>query len=182
MRAAFLGRCTVKSALAGVEEIIADCADLRTGENILRPLNVVGGNRNAASERFDIYQAERVGFGREDENIARGVNAGELFAELRTDEFGLRILLLEIRALRAIADDNLRARQIEIEKCLDVLLDRDTADVKPDRARVVEIALRPQVKLLEVDAAAPNADVLEAFPSSSSFSDWVATMSVDAGE
>src|SRR5262249_19519538 len=43
----------------------------------------------------------------------------------------------------------------------DVLLDCDAPDIEPNGPRVIEKALRAEMELLDVDAAAPDADVLE---------------------
>jgi len=74
----------------------------------------------------------------------------------------MRVLLLEPRPLRAVADDHLAAGPGHLEECIDVLFDRDTADVGRDRARQGEGILRIRLEHLGIDAAAPGRQVLEA--------------------
>src|SRR5260370_27510779 len=71
------------------------------------------------------------------------------------------VLLLEPRPLRAVADDHLAAGPGHLEECIDVLFDRDTADVGRDRARQGEGILRIRLEHLGIDAPAPGRPGLE---------------------
>ena len=48
------------------------------------------------------------------------------------------------------------------QKCADVLLDRDPADIEEDRARQLEIALLRRMEMDGIDASRPAAQILEA--------------------
>src|SRR5205085_854159 len=72
------------------------------------------------------------------------------------------IFRFELRELRAIADDELRAWEIELQKRFDVLFDGDAADVEMNGARQIEPVFRTWLKELDVNAARPQAQVSEA--------------------
>ncbi len=65
-----------------------------------------------------------------------------------------------MRETRALADDHSGAGQRRFEKDVDVLLDRDPADVKPDGAGQAEIMcaekLRTRMKKFGIDARRPE--------------------------
>ena len=70
----------------------------------------------------------------------------------------------EIGALRSIANDQLRARQLQVEEGVDVLLDRQTPHVRHDGTRQIgELRVRrTRMEALQVHAPPPEMQVLEA--------------------
>src|SRR6478609_6636246 len=70
----------------------------------------------------------------------------------------------QLRFLRARADDDFRARQIERKECFEVLFDRDPPHGDEDRAREVDRdgAVRPEQ--IGVHAARPHAEIAESPP------------------
>ncbi len=67
----------------------------------------------AAGERLELRHAERIGEARKHEDIGSCKMGREIRALLLAEEDDVRILLLERRLLRAVADHHLGARQIE---------------------------------------------------------------------
>ena len=65
------------------------------------------------------------------------------------------------RERRPRARDPLRARQVELEECLDVLLDRHAADVQEDRRLGVQAVALLRLEDVEIDAARPQHDIRE---------------------
>ena len=112
------------------------------------------GHRKAARQRLQQYQAESVGLARKHEHVGGGIGFRQGFALPRAKEHRLRIFCGERRARRPITDDHLGAGQIEIEKSLQILFDRDPADADEDRARQAEIG-GARVKMPGIDAARP---------------------------
>ena len=71
----------------------------------------------------------------------RGVDLRELLAVPRAEKLRVRIFSRQRNARRPVADHQLAAGQIEVEKGLDILFDRDPADAEKDRLRQTEIAV-----------------------------------------
>jgi len=86
----------------------------------------------------------------------------EILAETVADERGKRVLFLEPRPLRTVADDDLAAGPGHLQECIDVLFDRHAADISGDRARQREEILRMGLEQLGIDAPAPSRQVFEA--------------------
>jgi hypothetical protein len=86
----------------------------------------------------------------------------EILAEAVADEGRARILLLEPRPLRSVADDEFAARPGHLQECVDVLLDGNAADVGGNGPRQSEELLRMGLEHIGIHAAAPAGEVLEA--------------------
>jgi hypothetical protein len=127
----------------------------------------IGGHRRACRHGFQNHQAEGVGPAGEDEDVRVAETARQLLAEAGAEEFGLRILLLQLGARRAIADHDLGAGQVLFEEGFDVLLDRHPADVEEEGSRpvlaaqLVIDARQVGVELLGVHAPGPRRNVAE---------------------
>ena len=76
----------------------------------------------------------------------------------------MRIAACRALARRPVADDHARARQVERQQRLEILLDRDAADIKKDRPRQAEAARRRAAGTSVIDAARPDAHAREAAP------------------
>ena len=87
---------------------------------------------------------------------------GEILAEAKARVPRLGVLRLQARALRAVADHDLRALPRHLEEGVDVLLDRDASDVGGDGTRQLEKVLAARAEQLGVDAALPVHQVAEA--------------------
>ena len=70
----------------------------------------------AAGERFQNDIAERIDPAWKDEDIRRGVDRCQLRAKAFSKEMHIRIALAQSRKIGTIADDDLAARQVEIEE------------------------------------------------------------------
>ncbi len=87
----------------------------------------IGGDGNAAGHRFEQHQTKRVGAARNDKHIRCGYMRREFFAEFEADEFCVWIFRFQLGAGGAVADDDLGAGQIDLQKRFDVLLDRNSS-------------------------------------------------------
>src|SRR5262249_37557009 len=87
---------------------------------------------------------------------------GEVFAEFRPGKMDGGIALLQLIELWTAADYSLGSGQIELEKGLDVLLDRNAPDVEKDGARQMKTAGRVWLELRKIDAAGPKMKIFEA--------------------
>jgi len=122
----------------------------------------VRGHGNAAGHGFEIDQAEGIGTARKHHDVGRREVLRQILAETVAHESGMRVLLLEPRPLRTVADDDLAAGPGHLQECIDVLFDRYAAYVGGDRARQREEFLRMRPEHLGIDAPAPGCQVLEA--------------------
>jgi len=154
----------LKRAHDRLAQILMQHAGRRVGDHVLRSADRIGRNGHAARHGFQQDQAERVGEAREDEDVGRGVCLGQLLAVLRPGEDGVRVFLGEGSGLRPSPRQHLLARQIEGQECLDVLLNRDPADIEEDGV-LAEKADVPGPEKLGVDAAGPRHQALKAFAS-----------------
>jgi len=111
--------------------------------------------RAKSRQRLEDHQAECVRPRGEDEDIAGCIITGELFAEFGSDEADMRVFDPEFGELRSVADNQLRAGQIERQKSFDVFFHRDAADIEINRSRQIEPIFRARLKQLDVDAARP---------------------------
>ncbi len=148
---------------AGGAQVLVENARFRA-DDVDRPGDREGGDRQPARHRLDQHDAERVGAGREDEHVGARVNLRQRLAVPFAEEMGVRIAALERGARRPVADDDRRARKVEAEQRLEVLLHRDPADAEKDRPRQVERPLAARMEQGVIDAAAPQPDALEAAP------------------
>ena len=113
---------------AGRLQILVKDADRRGADDVARPGHRKSGNRQAAGEGLQQHEAERVGPAREHEDVGRRIDLRQCLALPGAEEHRMRIFPLQRDARRAVADDELGARQIEVEKGLEVFLDGDAAD------------------------------------------------------
>ena len=97
-----------------------------------------GRDRQAGGQRLEQHDAEGVGEAREDEHVGGGIDPRQILARQGAEEAGLRISSLELAAGRAVADDDLRAGQIEAQEGLEVLLHGDAADIEEDGRRRIQ--------------------------------------------
>ena len=146
----------------GRAEIVAERAGAAFADHVERPGDRIGGDRHAARQRLDQHDAEGVGPRREDEHVGAGVDPRQRFAVQRAEEMRVREAPLEAGARRPVADDDHRARQLELQQRLEVLLHRDATDAEEDRPRQVERVGRARPIEAVVDAARPHLDLFEA--------------------
>ena len=98
-------------------------------DDVDRPAHRESRDRQAAGQRLDIDQPERVGPAGEDEQVRRGIGRRPAPRPcIGAEEGGLGIARLERGQRRAVADHDLGARDRAIEERLDILL-------RPRRAR-----------------------------------------------
>ena len=147
---------------AGDAQILVQHADRMVADDVLRPGDRKGRDRHAAGQRLELHDAERVGPARKYEDVGRCQMRGQVPFSSSPRNFASGKRALQLRLLRAVADHDLGARQIERQKCFEVLFDRDAADGDEDRSREVELdrAVRPEQ--IGVDAARPHAEIAEA--------------------
>ena len=108
-------------------------ADRRVADHVAGPGHRKRRDRQAARQRLQQHQAEGVGLAREHEDVGGGIDLRQFLAVPRAEKHRFRIVSLQRRARRPVADDHLGAGQIEIEEGLEILLDRDAADTEKDR-------------------------------------------------
>src|SRR5690606_24413173 len=132
-----------------------DGAANAVADNVDRPGDRETGDRRATRQRLDYDIAERVGAAREDEDVGRGIDAGELVVRPVAEEMGVRISRLQPGEFRPLADDHLAAGQVEIEEGRQVFFHGDAADAEEDRPREIELATLVLIEVLDVDAARP---------------------------
>src|SRR6185437_2567122 len=105
---------------------------------------------------------ERVGPARKDERVGAAKVRGERISDLGPGEHRIRVPSLQRRALRAVADDDLRSWQIQAKKRFDVLLDRDAADAHEYGAPPVVFDPGTGAEQVRIDSPRPADEVLEA--------------------
>jgi len=74
----------------------------------------------------------------------------------------MRMLLLEPRPFRTVADDELAAAPGHVQESVDVLFDRHAPHIGGDRARQGQKVLRVGLEYVGIHAAAPTGQVVEA--------------------
>ena len=136
----------VECAAHGLAEVLIERADRLssavnaaavTAQDIDRSRDRESRDRKPAGERFDIYQTERVGPARKDEHVRRAISGRKFKPLLRPQKQHIRIGSLELVERRSAADHDFRAGDVELEKCADVLLGSDPADIEQDRPRQI---------------------------------------------
>jgi hypothetical protein len=123
---------------AGRFEILVKHADRIVANDVPRSRDGIRGNRNAAGQRFELNDAERVGSAREHEYVCRCKMCGQGFPFQLTEKVGVRKAALQFARLRPLTNDDLRAGQIEREKCRQVLFYREAADTDENRAGQID--------------------------------------------
>ena len=149
----------VQRAQAGGAQIVVERADRMIGDDVQRAGHRKRRDRRAAGQRFQLHDAESVGQAREHEHVGGRQMRGQFRALLLAEEFCLRIAPLEFRALRAVADHDLGARQVERQERFEILLDRDAAHGHEDRPRQIQRRRIVGMKQIGVDAAGPEAEL-----------------------
>ncbi len=124
---------------------------------------------------------KRVGQAREHEDVGGGEMRGQILPLLLAEENRVGIFLFQCRPLRAVADHDLGARQVERQEGVEVLLHRDAAHGHEDRPRQIELRRLVGIEQLGVDAAGPKPSLRKPRSASS----WpqrgsVATIVIDA--
>ena len=69
------------------------------------------------------------------EDVGGGIDLGQSFPVPRPHKYGIRKLSRERVARRPVANDELRARQIELQKRFKIFLDRESTNSQKDRPR-----------------------------------------------
>src|SRR5437667_12676590 len=105
----------------GSSQVLIEAADAAIGDHVERARHRKCRDRDTGGERLKHNETERVGAARKHEDVGSGVVANEIRLVLEAGEMDSRITLTKRRELRAIADDDLRAGQVEIEKGRQVL-------------------------------------------------------------
>ena len=121
-----------------------------------------GGDGQAARQRLEQDDSERVGARGKDENVRARVDPGQRFAELRAQEARLGPTALQHGPCGTIAHDDGRAGQVQAQHRLEVFLDRDAADGKKNRAGQIQCVARLRAKERVIDAARPYFHPVEA--------------------
>src|ERR1700722_14729084 len=109
-------------------QILVQCADWVIGDDILWASDRISRDWNAACQRFKLHDAECVSGARKEKHAGRGEVRGQNAVVQVTEKLRVGKPALQLFFLRPLADDNLSARQIERQKCVYVLLDRDAAE------------------------------------------------------
>ena len=152
---------SLSAARQAARKILVQRADRRGADHVARPGHGKRRDRQAAGERLQQNQAEGVGLARKHEDVGGGIDLRQGLALQRPEKHGVRIFARQRRARRPVADDHLGAGQIEIEKRLEILFDRDAADAEEHRTRQAEID-GARTKQAGVDAARPQHHVAKA--------------------
>ncbi|ABA51161.1 hypothetical protein BURPS1710b_1413 [Burkholderia pseudomallei 1710b] len=147
---------------ARLAQIVVHRARAAVAEHVDGARHRIGGDGRAARERFEQHEPERVGAAREHEHVGCRIYLGELRLRQHAEVIRLRIARFELGERGALARDPFRAGQVELQERLDVLLDRDAADIQEDRPRGVEHLRFDRPEDVEIDAARPQHDVVEA--------------------
>ena len=119
-------------------------------------------DRRAARHRLEHHEAERVRAAREHEHVGAREIRRELDAEPIAREHRSRVPARERCTIRSVADDDLRAGQVEREERVQVLLDGDAPGVHPDRPLRDDRVAAARLERLGIHAARPEHDVREA--------------------
>ena len=84
-----------------------------------------GRDRHAAGERLELHDPERVGPAGKDEDVGSREMRRKISVFQQAKEFRVGKPAPQLRLLRTLADDDLRAGQVERQERFEVLLDRD---------------------------------------------------------
>ena len=133
-------------------------------------------DRRAARQRFELNDAEGVGEAREHEDVRRRQMRGQILAGFFAEESDLRVAALQFRPLRPVPDHDLRSRQVQCQKCFEVLFDRDAADRHENGSGQIQFDRMVGPEQIGVDPARPAAELPKPFAPSSCRSDEVATI------
>src|SRR5712671_3269829 len=131
---------------AGDAQIFIQRANGVVADHVARTGHRKRRHRQAACERLEQNEAKRVGLAREHEDVGGGIGLRQLLAVPRTQKHGSRIVAGQRGARRSVTDNHLGTGQIEFEKRLEILFDRNAADAQKDRAWQPKVD-RARVKL-----------------------------------
>ena len=122
------------------------------------------GHGKTAGHRFDHHHPKRVRKAGEHKAVAAGVGPGEVSAMPVSRKDHVGVFSLQRFAIRTIAHQDFGAREIELQKRIEVFLHRQPSRVQEHRsgAEVFSFLLGVHPERLMVHAAGPHVDVLEA--------------------
>ena len=154
----------MRSASMQATRVFIQHADRIAADDIIRPGDREGRDRNAAGKRFKLHDAERVRQARKYEDVGRRQMCGQGAIFQQPEEPDVRETAFQLRFLRAFADDDLRAGQVERKKSFEILFDGNPSDRDEDRSREVDRdgAVRPEQ--IGVDPTRPHAEVAKPPP------------------
>ena len=132
------------------------------GNHVLWAGDRKGCDGCAAGQCFELHDAKGVGERRKHEDVRCRQVRGEILALLLAEKCDAAIFMRERRLLRSVANHDFRARQVERQECFEILFNRDTAHGHEDRPRQIEPGGRIRIEQLGIDAAGPEAELLEA--------------------
>src|SRR5580704_12844560 len=121
-------------AHASDRQILMQDADRVIGDDVLRPGDGKSGDRNPAGERLELHYTEGIGEAWKHEHVRARQMRSENAVVQHAEKLCIGELALELGFLRAGADDDLGAGQIEGEERFQVFLDGDPTDRHEDRA------------------------------------------------
>jgi hypothetical protein len=127
----------------GRAEIGAEHRHRCVADHVARTGDRKRGDGHAAGQRLQQHQAERIGHARENEHVGHRIDVGQRLAEQFAEENRTGKVPLQRRALRPVADDDLRAGKIECEKGAEILFHRQTPDGQKNGTR---IGFRPRLR------------------------------------
>src|SRR6476660_936077 len=157
---------------AGDAQVLMQHTHRIASDDIVRPGDREGRNRNAAGKRFKLHDAERVRQAREYEDVSRCEMCGQGSILQKPEEPGIRETAFQLRFLRAFADDDLRAGQVERKESFEVLFDGNPSDRDEDRPREVDRDGAVRSEQIGVDATRPHAEVAKPAPSELADEGW----------
>ena len=170
------GARNAESLKAGRFEILVEHANGIAADHIQWSRNGVCGNRNAAGQRLELNNAECVGSARKHKYVCRRKMRRQRFPFQLTEKVGIWKAALQLARLRALADDDLRARQIERQERRQVLFHREAADVDENRAGQIDCRGARRAEEVGIDAARPHSQMRKPRLPSSSINERVDTI------
>ena len=153
-----------QTAETGGLKIFVENSNRRVGDHVAGRVDREARDRQAARQRLEQNQAERIGAAGKHEHVRARVDAGELLALAGAEEGRRRIALRQFLPGRPVPHHDLAARQVERQKGLDVLLHRQASDREKYRSWQPEIAAGARLEQIGVDAARPAHQLAEAAP------------------
>src|ERR1700743_3186801 len=123
---------------AGHPQIPMQCARSAIADDVKRTGDWKSRHWQAARHGFNQHDAKSIGAARKDENVGACIDLRKRLSRARAKEMRLGISALQAWARRAVAYNDGRARQVEIEHSRQVLFDGETADIKENRSRQIE--------------------------------------------
>jgi hypothetical protein len=157
------GRARNRQSLeAGRFEILVEHADRIAPNHVLWSRNGVRGNRHAAGQCLELNDAECVGLAGKHEHVCRRDMGRQGFPFHLTEKVGAWEAALQLVRLRPVADDDLRAGQIERQECRQVLFHRDAADADENWAGQIDCRGALGAEEVGIDAARPHRQMRKA--------------------